>query len=254
MPPAELNSQEIAAFSAQLEALPPQEILAWAVVHFQTGLVLSSSFQTESLPLLHLIHQLAPNLPILFIDTGFHFWETLLFREQIQRTWGLNVIDLHADESWNLFLRRFGRDLPYQDPDLCCYIRKVLPLQRALLGQRAWISGIRRDQTAARAQASILEPQPGQLLKINPLLNWSEREVWEYIRRHDLPLHPLYERGYTSIGCALCTVPVRPGEAARAGRWAGRDKNECGLHTELFRRPPAEITQHLSLNFPRTSE
>ncbi|GAB4499960.1 MAG: hypothetical protein OHK0052_15720 [Anaerolineales bacterium] len=220
-----------------LETYSPQQIILWAVERFSARIAASSSFQTQSLPLLHILHQIAPTLPIFFLDTGMHFWETLIFREELERTLHLNVIDIRPDERWHEYLREHGRDLPLQDPNLCCYLRKVQPMQRATSGLAAWITGIRRDQTAHRAQARILEPQPNGLLKINPMLNWTKQDIEAYITRHNLPRHPLEARGYRSIGCLPCTAPVALNQDDRAGRWQGRGKTECGLHTEMFSAP-----------------
>jgi phosphoadenosine phosphosulfate reductase len=173
------------------------------------------------------------------LDTHYHFWDTLIFREQIERELSLNVVDLHADNSWWKFLRRFGRTLVSEDPDLCCFIRKVQPMQQGTEGLKAWITGIRRDQTEQRAKARILELQPDGLLKINPMLNWSAADVAEYIADHNLPEHPMTALGYLSIGCMHCTKKVQPGENERAGRWVGKAKTECGLHTEMFGKKQA---------------
>ncbi len=230
-----LTKEEIGALSAQFETKTPQEILQWAADEFASEIAMSTSFQTQSMALLHMVARCMPGIRIFFLDTGYHFWDTLIFRERIQHEWNLNVVDLYRDSRWDVFVRQNTRVLPVQDPDLCCYIHKVQPMQKALSGLRAWISGIRRDQTAERARAQILELQDDGLLKVNPLLNWTRREVLAYIAEHDLPAHPLYARGYRSIGCAPCTVAVRSEDDDRAGRWAGRGKTECGLHTDLFR-------------------
>ena len=131
-------------------------------------------------------------------------------------------------------MRQHSRTLPLDDPNLCCYLNKVQPMQKALGDMKAWISGIRRDQTAIRAQAKILELHPNGLLKVNPLLNWTKADVENYIKEYNLPAHPLLAKGYRSIGCAPCTVAVGVSEDERAGRWAGSGKTECGLHTEMF--------------------
>ncbi|GAB4502886.1 MAG: phosphoadenylyl-sulfate reductase [Anaerolineales bacterium] len=234
--PAPFSPAEVKRLCAEFESRSPQEILVWAAQTFAPRLALTSSFQTQSLPLLHMLAQIAPQTPVFFLDTGLHFWETLLFREELQRTLGLNVQDLRPESAWQPFLQRFGRELPQEDPDLCCFIRKVQPVQRALQGMEAWVSGIRRDQTPNRQNAQILEREPGGLLKINPLLNWTRAEVQTYIEEHHLPVHPLLQKGYRSIGCRPCTRPVRPGEDERAGRWEGKGKTECGLHTETFKQ------------------
>jgi len=230
------SEAEINRLSAEFEAKTPQEILAWTNETFWPDVALSSSLQTQSIPLLHMTTHLKPDIRVFFLDTGFHFWESLIFREQMQMKWNLNVVDLYRDSRWDNFCHRYARDLPLQDPNLCCYIHKVQPMQKATEGLRAWITGIRRDQTPERANARILELQPDGLLKVNPLLNWTRREVGAYITANDLPAHPLLERGYRSVGCAPCTRPVTPDESDRAGRWAGRGKTECGLHTDMFQQ------------------
>jgi phosphoadenosine phosphosulfate reductase len=230
-----LTQEEIGSLSARFETRAPQEIIQWAVDEFAPGIAMSTSFQTQSMVLLHMATRIQPGIKILFLDTGYHFWDTLIFREQIQHEWNLNVIDLYRDSRWDVFARQNTRTLPLQDPNLCCYIHKVQPMQKALSGLKAWISGIRRDQTPERAHAQILELQDDGLLKVNPLLNWTKSDVQAYIRDHHLPAHPLYERGYRSIGCAPCTIAVGLNDDDRAGRWVGRHKTECGLHTEMFK-------------------
>jgi phosphoadenosine phosphosulfate reductase len=230
-----LSQEEVGILSALFETCPPQEIIEWAVSQFAPEIAMSTSFQTQSIPLLHMVAQIAPDMKIFFLDTGYHFWETSIFREQIQHEWNLNVIDLYRDSRWDNFVRQNTRSLPVEDPNLCCYIHKVQPMQKALSKLQAWVSGIRRDQTAVRAHAQILELQDDGLLKVNPLLNWTKNDVQTYIANHHLPAHPLYERGYRSVGCAPCTIAVGVNDDERAGRWAGRSKSECGLHTEMFK-------------------
>jgi len=230
-----LRQNEVVSLSKQFEAKTPQEIIRWAVDAFAPDIAMSTSFQTQSMSLLHMVTRIRPDIKIFFLDTGYHFWDTLIFREKIQHEWNLNVVDLYRDSRWDVFARQNTRTLPGQDPNLCCYIHKVQPMQKALSGLRAWISGIRRDQTPERAHAGILELQDDGLLKVNPLLNWTKRDVQAYMEEYHLPAHPLYERGYRSIGCAPCTIPVTSADDDRAGRWAGRGKTECGLHTDLFR-------------------
>jgi phosphoadenosine phosphosulfate reductase len=171
-------------------------------------------------------------MPVIFIDTGFHFLETLAFRDELQARLNLNVIVARPAISKSQLMAQYGEGLYRRDPDLCCYINKVEPMRRALSGFDAWISGVRRDQTAHRKHLSTLAPQRMGLLKIHPMLRWTGDEVWAYIHDHRLPYHPLFPAGYTSIGCAPCTRPVRAGEDERSGRWAGTSKAECGLHTD----------------------
>ncbi len=228
------SKEEIGSLSAQFEAAKPQEIIRWAITEFSPDLAVSTSFQTQSMPLLHMVTQRLPDVRVLFLDTGYHFWDTLMFRERIQHEWNLNVIDLYHDVRWEAFIRQNVRTLPMQDANLCCYIHKVQPMQKALSGLKAWISGIHRDQTPERARAQILKLHDDGLLKVNPLLNWTRGDVLAYIAKFCLPPHPLYERGYRSVGCAPCTMAVAQGADDRSGRWAGRGKTECGLHTDMF--------------------
>ncbi len=229
-------ADEVARLAEEFESQTPQEILEWAFREYGDDIALTSSFQTQSMPLLHIAARLKPDLRVLFLDTGYHFWETLEFRERMQREWNLNVVDLYRDSRWDVFVRQRVRTLPIEDPNLCCYLHKVQPMQKAVAGLRAWITGIRRDQTEARARAKILELQDDGLVKVNPVLNWTRADVNRYIEEHNLPNHPLLEKGYRSIGCAPCTVAVGENDSDRAGRWAGRGKTECGLHTEMFKQ------------------
>lgn len=226
--------EEIEKLSDEFESSTPQEILQWTIDNFCPNLAMSSSFQTQSVPLLHLVKQIEPKMRIYFLDTGMHFWDTLFFREHIEQLWDLNIVDLYPDGKWRTVLRYFGSDLPETDPNLCCYIRKVQPLQHAMTGLDAWITGIRRDQTENRAHAKILEYKRDGLLRVAPLLNWSAGDIWDYIAEHHLPTHPLPYSRYPSIGCKPCTRAIAPGEDKRAGRWEGKGKTECGLHTEMF--------------------
>ena len=233
------SAEEIDRLSLEFESKTPQEIIKWAVDTYWPQIVLSSSFQTQSVPLLHMASQIRRDILIFFLDTGYHFWETLMFREQLASHWHLNILDLYRDTRWDEFARERTRSLPGEDPNLCCYIHKVDPMQRALKDMKAWISGIRRDQTATRAHAKILELQDDGLLKINPLLNWTKADVKKYAEEHKLPAHPLLQRGYRSIGCSPCTVAVGLNDDERAGRWSGRGKTECGLHTSMFKHKDA---------------
>lgn len=229
-------ADEIKRLAEEFESRTPQEILEWAIREYGDDIAMSSSFQTQSMPLLHMATRIMPNIRIFFLDTGYHFWETLEFRERIQHEWNLNVIDLRRDPRWDVFARPIARTLPLDDPNLCCYIHKVQPMQRAVNSVWVWISGIRRDQTEERAHARILELQEDGLIKVNPLLNWTKADVNRYIAEHNLPAHPLLDKGYRSIGCAPCTVAIGDADSDRAGRWAGRGKTECGLHTDMFRQ------------------
>ena len=248
------SAAEIEKLSQEFETKTPQEIIKWAVDNFWPQVALSSSFQTQSVPLLHMAWTVRRDILIFFLDTGYHFWETHMFRERLSAHWKLNVLDVYRDSRWDEFARGRTRSLPLEDPNLCCYIHKVAPMQKALKDMKAWISGIRRDQTAVRAQAQILELQDDGLLKINPLLNWTKEDVRKYSEEHRLPSHPLFQRGYRSIGCAPCTVAIGVSDDERAGRWSGRGKTECGLHTSMFtKKDISEMKQEFKLDIPDVS-
>jgi phosphoadenosine phosphosulfate reductase len=224
---------DITHLNDQFDPLPPADILRWAWATFAPDIAASSSFQTQSLPLLHLISQVCPQMPVIFLNTGFHFPETLRYRDELQALLKLNLIIVRPAVEKSELMARYGEGLYRRDPDLCCYINKVEPMRRARAGLKAWISGIRRDQTEYRNGLRILESQTDGLLKIHPILNWTKKEVWAYIDQYQLPVHPLLALGYSSLGCAPCTRPVSAGENERAGRWVGLDKVECGLHLNL---------------------
>jgi phosphoadenosine phosphosulfate reductase len=249
------SADEVERLSEEFEAKTPQEILKWAVDSFWPQITLSSSFQTQSMPLLHMASQVRRDILVFFLDTGYHFWETLIFREQIASEWHLNVLDLYRDTRWDTFARQHTRTLPVEDPNLCCFLHKVQPMQKALKDMQAWITGIRRDQTAFRAHANILELQPDGLLKINPLLNWTKTDVQRYMEENHLPSHPLFEKGYRSLGCAPCTVAIGINDDERAGRWRGRGKVECGLHTEMFQhKNVAELKDDFRIDVSEVKE
>lgn len=227
--------REAEKFSAQLEGCSLPEILRWALERFPGRLAIGTSFGKDGLVVLDHLRALSPDLPVLFLETGYHFPETLAFRDRLQALWGLNIVNLYPAQTVAEQDREYGEKLYARDPDLCCANRKVAPLRKALLGYDAWMTGVRRDQHAGRAAVPLVEWQeldPGVrgTFKINPLAGWSRAQVEEYLQEHQLPLHPLWEQGYASIGCAPCTRKLRAGESERAGRWEGTGKIECGIH------------------------
>lgn len=229
----QLTEQERAAYNARFEQASPEEILEWAWNELGPDVAASSSFQTQSVPLLHLIAKTCPELPIIFLDTGFHFPETLRFRDALIDELGLNVEVVHPEVEKSELFDRYG-EAPYRtDPDLCCHINKVEPMQQALEGRDAWINGVRADQTDQREELDVLEWTSRDILRVHPMLTWTSRDVWTYVNEHDLPAHPLFEEGYMSIGCAPCTSAPDEAEQGREGRWSGCSKSECGLHTEM---------------------
>jgi phosphoadenosine phosphosulfate reductase len=195
----------------------------------RTALV--SAFGAESVVLLHMAAEVDPTLPVIFLDTGRHFPETLAYRDQLVRELGLKDIrSAYPDRASLLRHDRSGR-LFEDDPDLCCTIRKTEPLNEELEGFAAWITGRKRFHGGLRTNLETIEPEANSdRIKLNPLATWSEEGIEAYGLRHRLPVHPLLAKGYRSIGCASCTRPTAAGEAPRAGRWFGIDKTECGIH------------------------
>jgi phosphoadenosine phosphosulfate reductase len=204
-------------------------VLAWAVAEFGHSLAVTSSMADAVLP--HLVSQHLPGVDVLFIDTGYHFAETIGTRDRV--AWELDVRvaevqPIRTVERQDAFL---GPRLFERDPATCCRLRKIEPLRRALAAYDAWVTGVRRDETVHRAGTPLVAwDERNQVVKISPLAAWSEDDVLDYAERHDVPVNPLVAAGYPSIGCAPCTRPVAAGEDPRAGRWAGAAKTECGLH------------------------
>lgn len=230
-PAAPLTEAELAELNRRFETATPQETLAWAVETFPVDLVMTSSFQHEGVALAHMLRPIRADVPVIFIDTRFHFRETIEYRDAVVKLLGLNLRVVESAISFEDFKARYTGHLYDRDPDLCCRINKVEPLQLALKGAKAWINARRRDQTAERSAMPIVELN-GSVVKINPLARWTSKDTFEYMSRHNLPLHPLFEKGYTSIGCEPCTALPIDGDE-RSGRWAGKGKRECGIHTAI---------------------
>jgi len=212
----------------ELEAASALEILTWAYEQFGSRLVVTSSLADTVV--VHLAEQVAPGLDVVFLDTGYHFVETLGTRDAVQAVHDVNLITVAAELTIAEQDATHGPELFARDPDRCCAMRKVAPLDRALSGYSAWATGIRRADSPARAKTPVVSYDlRRQLVKVAPLARWSDTDVADYIERHSLVVNPLLEDGYPSIGCAPCTV--RAGLAdSRAGRWAGMAKTECGIH------------------------
>lgn len=223
---------------AHLRDAHPVEIMRAARAHHGDKLALVSSFGAESAVLLHMAARVDPSIPVLFLDTGQLFAQTLDYRRALAKRLGLtDVRDLRPAYA-DLAVNDPAADLWKTDTDGCCRIRKVLPLERALGGFDAWITGRKQFQGALRATLPVVEIAEGRV-KFNPLANWTKDQIDAYAAEHDLPAHPLTAFGYPSIGCWPCTRPVEAGDDVRAGRWAGSDKTECGIHAS---GAPAEPT------------
>lgn len=228
-----LDDADIAAANDLLGAAPPQEILAWAVKRFHPRLLMATAFGAEGCCLIHMLSQIEPGVTLINLETGYQFPETLALRERFREKYGMTVEYIYPETTVAEYEAEHGGPLYEHRPDQCCHDRKVLPLRNALarIAPLAWISAIRKDQTADRGVANVVQwDKKFQLVKLNPLLNWTKKEVWGYIVKNDVPYNELHDRDYPSIGCWPCTRPVAAGEDERSGRWAGKKKKECGLH------------------------
>jgi phosphoadenosine phosphosulfate reductase len=217
---ATLTAADLAARSAAFERAAAEEIVAWAAETFGDGLCLTTSL-TDAV-LLDLAARVAPGIEVIFLDTQYHFAETLATLDVVRERYPVRLNVRRPDRPLD--------DLWRTDTDACCHARKVVPLEEALKGKTAWLSGLRRADSPERAVTPIVEHDRRGLVKVNPIATWSDDDVALYIQLHDVPVNPLVARGYPSIGCWPCTQPVAPGADPRAGRWAGTAKTECGLH------------------------
>jgi phosphoadenosine phosphosulfate reductase len=226
-----LSALEAHEHAFALSGADPETTLRWTLETFPGKAALTVSFGGGGVVLAHLISRIDRTVPVIFLDTGFHFPETYAFKRQFVERYGLNLVEVKP-------LTDPG-PLYKTDPDRCCAIRKVEPLSRAIAGFDAWISAVRQDQSATRASTDLVEYHKVDgrpIVKVFPLAHWGRADVWRYIRDNDVPYHPLLDQGYSSIGCWPCTRPTAPGEAERAGRWSGTRKTECGLHTFTLKR------------------
>jgi phosphoadenosine phosphosulfate reductase len=224
---------ETAALNARYGDLDARRLIALALDElFPDRIALVSSFGADSAVLLHLVAEIDRSLPVIFLDTGRLFAETLEYRTRLSALLGLTDVRTVAPDPARLAGNDPHRALWMTNPDLCCHIRKTEPLRRALAGFDAWFTGRKRFQNARRSDLPVFEAD-GHRIKVNPLASWTADDLRAYIDRHDLPEHPLVSRGYPSIGCVPCTTRVAPGEDERSGRWRGLDKTECGIHGDL---------------------
>jgi phosphoadenosine phosphosulfate reductase len=226
---------DLEPLNARLSSAGPEDIIRWCVDTFGDDAGISSSFGAESACLLSLATRIKPDIKVMFVDTGFLFGETLAFRDALTSRLKLNVVEFGPKIPHAEFLAQYGR-LYEKDPDLCCEINKVEPMRRAIAGLKAWMSGVRADQTAYRKGLKTVELKPNGLYKVSPILAWDAKKVFYYLKEQGLPMHPLWEKGYASIGCEPCTaVPGNPDDP-RSGRWKGQNKSECGIHTFLDKK------------------
>jgi len=193
----------------------------------------TSSFQTHSIVLLHLLSRIDKSIPVYCLNTGFLFPETMAYKDQLAEAFGLNMIEIKPDVPKSLQKDSEGKLLFASDPDRCCHYNKVQPMDRLLSDYDVWINGIRRDQNANRAKMKVEEKSKFDTVRFHPMLEWTNKMIFDYIREYELPKHPLESQGYTSIGCEPCTRKPSLEMMEREARWYGMNKTECGLHTDL---------------------
>jgi thioredoxin-dependent adenylylsulfate APS reductase len=237
-----LDDFEAGELSVEFEGQEPWDLLEWALERFGDGLALSTAFQEGDVALIDMAYRLDPSVRVFSIDTGRLPQETFDLIEALRERYPGLRLELLSPEATQVqrLVDRNGPNLFRQSVELrllCCNVRKVQPLNRALAGLDAWVTGLRRDQWASRSDIRKVEVDHDHdaIVKLNPLAEWTEDEVWDYLRENDVPVHALYERGYTSIGCAPCTRPVAAGEPVRAGRWWWESDapKECGMHCAI---------------------
>ena len=230
--------KQIETITQELECASPFEILSWASATYGEQLAIVTSFQLTGIVTLHMMRRIAPKTPVLTLDTGLLFPETLDLTDQLESRFELNLRRIKPRQTPKQQARDYGDRLWERNPDRCCHIRKTIPLRDALDGFDAWVTGLRRDQSKRRAATAVVSrDRRNGLIKIAPFVNWTADQVWRYIRAHDLPYNPLHDQGYPSIGCWPCTRAIHTAEDSRSGRWSNWSKTECGIHLP----PPAEI-------------
>jgi phosphoadenosine phosphosulfate reductase len=227
----EWTPESIKQVSATLEGSSPEAILRWGFDNFGPQMVLATGFGPEGVVLMHLVSQIRPEATVFYLDTDLLFATTYELRDELVKRLGTRFERVHSGLSLPEQALRHGDKLWERDPDTCCQMRKVIPQRQFLANYSAWVTGIRRDQTAFRANTALVEwDYANKMVKLNPLAGWTNDQVWEHIRVNDLPYNPLHDYGYPSIGCWTCTKSVAPGDDPRSGRWAGKVKTECGIH------------------------
>ncbi|MGK8505198.1 phosphoadenylyl-sulfate reductase [Nocardia asiatica] len=229
-----LSEDELRAIAArgaaELDGASATELLQWTEDTFGANYIVASNMQDGVL--VHLAAGIRAGVDVLFLDTGYHFAETIGTRDAVEAVYGVNVINVRPEHTVAEQDQLLGKDLFAREPNECCRLRKVVPLQKSLAGYNAWVTGIRRVEAPTRANAPLISfDEAFGLVKINPIAPWSDEEMQDYIEKHGILVNPLVEEGYPSIGCAPCTRKPEPGSDPRSGRWAGLAKTECGLHT-----------------------
>ncbi|MEO9869602.1 phosphoadenylyl-sulfate reductase [Ekhidna sp.] len=195
----------------------------------------TSSFQTHSIPMLHILSEIDNSIPVYFINTGYLFPETVSFRDEIATQLGLTIVDLKPNTPKNMQRETNGKLMFTTDPDHCCYLNKTQPMESVLASHDVWINGVRGDQSAVRKAMKVEQSAPFDSIRFHPMLDWDNRKIFAYAKEHNLPKHPLDAKGYISIGCEPCTRKMDLDMQEREARWFGLNKVECGLHTDLVK-------------------
>lgn len=227
------SPENLEQLNARFEKLGYTELLKWGYETFGEKMVLGTGFGPSGVFLIHQLQQNQLDIPIFYIDTHLLFDSTYELKEVLEQKYGIDITRVSTDLSVREQARKYGDELWKQNPNRCCYIRKVLPLKNYLKDKKAWITGIRRSQSDSRKNARMIEwDAENEVVKINPLVQWNGEEIWYHIDRLELPYNPMHDEGYPSIGCIPCTSPVYVSKESddRKGRWDGRQKTECGIH------------------------
>jgi phosphoadenosine phosphosulfate reductase len=245
--PSSFRPAELQSLEQQFQTQPTEKILAWAWERFGERAAIGTSFQGAGLVMIHLAKEHGLPLPVFTLDTGLLFPETVALKKRLEDFFGIHIESLEPDITVEEQADINGPELWKQNPDLCCTIRKVLPLRDKLSNLSCWITGLRRQQSDSRSGIGILEiyafdeTTGRDIVKLNPMANWSREAVWKYLRDHKIPYNPLQDQGYRSIGCQPCTRRTAQSEDERAGRWTGFNKVECGIHTFLPKKVDFQI-------------
>jgi len=242
-----IPEQELRELNRQFASWHTGDVLGWAWERFGTRAAIGTSFQGAGLVMIHLARQRGLSFPVFTLDTGLLFPETVALKGRLEEFFGFEIEGLHPDLTVEQQEEAQGPELWKRDPDLCCTIRKVLPLRNKLSELDCWVTGLRRQQSESRGDIGIIElyvfdESAGRdIAKLNPMANWKRDQVWDYIREHKIPYNPLHDQGYRSIGCRPCTARSGAGDGERAGRWIGFNKVECGIHTFMSKKVDFQI-------------
>ncbi len=242
-----ITTAEAKSLNERFDGQTTEEILKWAWERFGARAAVGTSFQGAGLVMMHLAKQAGLTFPVFTLDTGLLFKETLELKARLENFYGFKIESLEPDLTVDEQTDINGPELWKRDPDLCCTIRKVMPLRDKLSTLSCWITGLRREQSDTRATIGIVEvyvfdqASGRDIVKLNPMANWSRDAVWKYIHDHKIPYNPLHDQGYRSVGCWPCTHKTGNGQDERAGRWIGFNKVECGIHTFLPKKADFQI-------------